>query len=343
MAGTNNSDGNDIVSGLDEHEMFIARQEIYDSYSLLAQTISISIASVLLFFGILGNVLSLIVWTNGPRCKVLSCVLYFKILALSDIFVLISYNASVFLRELYIFTNCKLDTLRLLLEQIGPQISPWIIVTLSVERTISIMFPLKCSRKPSKIRTWISFGCILIILAILHCLWMIRIKNSGITLAGCGDIMTKSELNIIVQLNLWVLAILPFSFIMVCNILILIQMFQMRKLKAATGRGRRTEVFATFTILTVVTGLLHCVSVIPTMLDSIASYQRYVYVYNFLQIELGQMFPDIFWNYFPRTMILFNNSLNFYVYCLAGRDFRKDLKHVFTCCSTRNNTRVQIV
>jgi hypothetical protein len=209
-------------------------------------------------------------------------------------------------------------------------------------RTLSIMLPLKCAWKPSNKTIWISFGCITIILVILNCLWMFKIKNSEIILTRCSEIPEKMNSELQLALNMWALAILPFIFTFVCNALILFKMFQMTKIKAVTRRGHRNEVFATFTILTVVTGLLHCVSVIPKMLYLIAINQDLEYGHNFLNLNNydDSLSRGIFWSYFSHAMILFNNSFNFYVYCLAGRDFRKDVRHLLTCCSTRNNTRV---
>jgi hypothetical protein len=170
---------------------------------------------------------------------------------------------------------------------------------------------------------------------------MLSIKNSEITL--CGG-LARARFKVKEALNKWGLAILPFIFIMGCNVLILIKMFQMRKVKSVTGRGHRNQVFATFSILTVVTGLLHCVSVIPKTLLYLSRSHTFDYGYGFInegRVNNYEMF--VFWKFFPKSMVLFNNSFNFYVYCLAGRDFRKDLRHVLKCCSTRNNTRVQIV
>jgi hypothetical protein len=112
-------------------------------------------------------------------------------------------------------------------------------------------------------------------------------------------------------------------------------------LTVVTGRARRNEAFATFTILTVITGLLHCVSVIPKMLFYIAYGQDLENGYNFLYYDNDNNFT--FWIYFSKAMVFFNNSFNFYVYCLAGRDFRRDVRHVMTRCSTRNNASAQIV
>jgi hypothetical protein len=228
-----------------------------------------------------------------------------------------------------------ITSVRYFCEDFGPQLSPWIIVTLTIERTKSILFPLKFKDKPSKCRTLILFGCIVVILASLNSIWVFSERDN------CGFIYTRESLNrnlkIQATLNTWILCILPFILIMVCNILVGIQIMRMRKMETATGSRRRNGVLATFTALTIVTGLLHCVSAIPKMFFSIVWYNQLVLGKGYDPLEFDYMF----WGDFANTTQYLNNSLNFYVYCLAGREFRKDLKVVLTPCY-RNSSTIDI-
>lgn len=318
----------------------------YYEYHSQAKQIFFTTRTVLLILGVVGNIFSLIVWNKGRRCKSRECCFYFKILALSDILVLIvctefHYGQHITSQESW---NCVVIAIGKFAMLFGTQISPWIIVALSVERTIRILFLLKCSGTSTTKWTLISLGSVVLTLFILQCICTyLEINNSYFLEGLCYMYQVAATYHILKIEELmitWGLSILPFTFIIICNVCILVKLLYMKRTRLATGSRQRERRFHTFTVLTVATGLLHCCSVIPIMLYIISAYQNLIYNHDPLSIfsHHRNSVNSVVWDYLPETTIFLNNSLNFYVYCLFGRDFRDDLKDVLRTCFRRGSS-----
>ena len=111
------------------------------------------ICGLILFFIILvgtaGNIISLIVWSSGKRCRSLSGSVYLMTLAVSDTSVLCC--VALFYAVLYVFDMnlanvnvfmCKLLTTSWHFPNL---VSVWIVVCLTVERVIAVCWPLQAS------------------------------------------------------------------------------------------------------------------------------------------------------------------------------------------------------
>jgi hypothetical protein len=275
--------------------------------------------------------------------------MYFKILALSDMLVLI-ICVGLITSLTYLIIHLEENKIRLcpllvalwFAKELGPEISPWIIVTLSVERALSMMFPLKFTGQFAKKRALISFGCIMVVLVLLQFIWIVSVQFGEnqdtciLTLESASSMTTR-----ITYIKILVLCALPIFFIIICNALIVFRLFRMRKMGLVANVSQRNRRCATFTVLTFVTGILHCVSVIPTVFV-------YIALHCVLTVSSVESLPQmwcwtvisnhLFWAFLQEMFVYINNSFNFYFYCLAGRDFRADLKDIL-CCRNRTANR----
>lgn len=136
----------------------------YDIYSILItdmETVlavsyfcSISLA-IIIVFGVIGNILSLLVWSVGKQCRIMSCGYYFRLLAIADIFNLLISGIAMLLEIspayiiLYDYNNffCKFVPFS---AHFGVQWSSWITVSVTIERTVSITSPMKFYHSKSK-------------------------------------------------------------------------------------------------------------------------------------------------------------------------------------------------
>ena len=137
---------------------------------LVFDKIKIFVIFIECFIGCIANIVSLIVWHSGTRSSKVSCSTYFKFLAVSDIFALLymlirGINDNLYLGLTDVFTGnvwCKISWT---LYYFAPQLSAWIVVCLSVERTLSLCFPFKFRTQGSDRRAKIAFPICLVCLA----------------------------------------------------------------------------------------------------------------------------------------------------------------------------------
>lgn len=105
------------------------------------------ILTLMVCFGLIGNTISFITWRKGPRCKTFPGSVYLCALAVSDNLILLTSGVK-YVIELLFTTNlwnlgivpCKLfhTTWHLFF-----LVSTWIVVSLTIERTIAVRRPLK--------------------------------------------------------------------------------------------------------------------------------------------------------------------------------------------------------
>lgn len=121
--------------------------------------------SIVIVSGIFGNIVSLVIWSKGRQSREYVCATYFKLVAVSDICVLavagtyelfrlypVSYNVAE-----YSDFVCKGVTFGRLF---FPQISTWLLVVLTVERLLSITFPLRYHLGNARRRAYIAASTI---------------------------------------------------------------------------------------------------------------------------------------------------------------------------------------
>lgn len=139
------------------------------------------VCGLILFFiivvGIIGNALSLIIWSNGKRCKTLPGSIYLIALAVSDNFVLCltaTYYAVEFVFDIHL-TNLNLFLCKFLNTtwHFTLLVSTWIVVCLTVERVIAVRWPLKASRWTNKKQSVIVITAVVIITFLPNLPWTI--------------------------------------------------------------------------------------------------------------------------------------------------------------------------
>lgn len=104
------------------------------------------ILTVIVVLGVTGNVTSFIVWTRGERCKKSTFATYFKLLSLTETLLLAGPGVEqiLFFSPLAVHMACYSDVLcKLCYFTFGllSQTSMWIIVSLTVSRTVLIFKP----------------------------------------------------------------------------------------------------------------------------------------------------------------------------------------------------------
>ena len=124
--------------------------------------------SIIILFGVIGNILSLFVWMIGKRCKNCPTAIYLRFLGLSDALVLSipGLEMAIFLVDPSVILR-NLNNVFCAIMAIAPyfcrQVSTWILVCLTVEQTIAVCRPLLSIASHRK---WRQYGLVIFITVI---------------------------------------------------------------------------------------------------------------------------------------------------------------------------------
>jgi hypothetical protein len=324
----------------------------------ISYTCSIALG-IIIVLGVVGNILSFIIWSTGSRCSGMSCAHYFRLLALADLYCLVIcgivvmleispadialYNLSNFLCKFYPFSA-----------HFGVQMSSWMVVGVTVERTLSIRYPMKFIHSRSKHRAVSVFIVIIIVAFLLDFMpfWLYEIKyephldpsdgNKSVS-NGTSPICVLPNAysnvfriwNVYVSFGCFVVA-LPPVIIIFSNIITLLTLRQHRISGANYHKyENRQSNSISFTYLVIIISVINCISTLPV---------GYLYIqFDYFTAKSSPVFYRV-------SMFLFflNSGTNVIVYCLIGRNFRYDLKQLCksSCCKSTcqksNRTSVEL-
>ena len=121
---------------------------------------------LLIFFGFVGNIISMVTWSTGRRCKKSPGKLYLIALAVSDTWALCLPATELAVEILFGIKISDVNPFLCTLEYYGLHfgliISAWTIACFTVERTIAVALPLKWIRWRNKRRTIVLIAIIFI-------------------------------------------------------------------------------------------------------------------------------------------------------------------------------------
>ena len=174
----------------------------------------------------------------------------------------------------------------------------WTTVAISLERFLGIIYPLKF---PAKYRKTSHFIVAVLIIAVLDSTKRFYSTNKifhGITFL-----------------------IMPILTLVGLNLKILFTLFTMKDI---TGSSKENVLDSALVLISVVVIYLFCWT--PTVV-------RFFYfeVFKSVDQELKNILLTI-----QDWTIIFNSSINFFIYCLVGKRYRGQVKKAFTCSSTSN-------
>lgn len=313
--------------------------------------VCIVILATEIVFGSIGNTLSIVVWHTGKKCSKAACAMYLKILTVTDICVLL-VPALKFCLDL---CNVSLSHLHVILckafgffELFWPQISAWTVVCLSVERMLSLCFPLQFPTRSARKRAYISAGVTVIVMTGLNSFELVNrtmyTYQFNQTLED-GSVVNKSQVFCVTILTaeyeilgtvsyMWILTILPFVLVTICNGAIVVKIFTIRKIQRTTLHRQHNA--ASFTKICVAIGILYCISTLPLLFHTLN-------LYRVIEIITINTFTYTAFRMIAYSCLYLNNCLNFLLYCLTGTDFRTDLKELFPCLKNRNRLSTSII
>jgi hypothetical protein len=212
------------------------------------------------------------------------------------------------------------------------------LAAMTVDRAFAVLYPLKAKTICTVFRARKTVVILTIIPVVLdlNIFFGFKIRFLGSEFAA---IVTEFEdhpwLNMVVTVyHLTVNGVLPFSVILICNVLILISVKRAasdrRKMAKDENESGNTHITRMLVLVSIAFVILCSPYLIFEVLVTIPDVTS---EYNFANIYWLLRFNVIFW-----TMGAFaesNHAINFYLYVLGGKKFRNDARKVLTSCFTR--------
>lgn len=305
------------------------------------QIVSTYIPPFIFIFGILGNILSAIIMSHSMSKSVTQ--FYFQVLAVADSMALVGslprkWVHCVFDEDIRMLSvpACKSSVL---LTYWTTQFSSWLLVLISFERCLGIIFPhinkLFCTRGKAKV----SIFMLAVVTTAMNghipfLMTHITTPNGMYTYCECDLGYSYFCHTVWRWLDLTYYSFLPFVLILSLNTVILNHV-----IRAAVHRRRN----------------LHCirenqrtsstVAILLTLSFSFLILTSPISIYVLVEPYYLHITEPLFWakmNLISSICILMsalNNSINFILYCLSGSKFRRELVVFCSCKSLTFSTR----
>ena len=307
---------------------------------------------VLILFGSIGNILSIVVLTR-KSIRNSATALYLTFLAFSDILVL--YTGLLRQWIFYVFEYdirhlseavCKIH---LWLVYTSLDFSAWILMALTMERVMATWWPFRARRLCSRLNAAVLIMAILFLLLAINSHFMYgmthetNVDENG-TVSTVENCLAVNEGYIDFLRKVWswidfgMFCLFPLSVIVVGNICILANVMRsQRRLSAvslqqeetrsrrrsSSGRGGK---FSSLTAMLLVLNTVFLITTLPISVYNIG-YNHWVYTSNHQTIASLEL-----WWAIVNMLMYTNNSVNFLLYCLSGSRFRKEAKKLFCGC-----------
>ena len=288
--------------------------------------LKIYITPILLFIGTAGNVLSFVVFSR-PALKHSVTALFFRVLAVADTLALNiclwpNWMRDAFGVHIYPMTDvsCRIQTY---LRYTLPDYAVWVLVVMTIERMVGVMWPHRVHYIFTRRRIRISVLVMAIVLPLINIpVFWVATKNDGDTsVHPCKSDNYELAYQIWPWVDLIIHSLLPFVIMLTCSSIIIKTVYRRRRtlsrqcsVNSTTGTKVKTM---TTTLLTVTFVFLFLT----------APFVIYATTLNELH---GKVDVDYHLFHFSASMLRYaNNSVNFFLYCLSGRPFRRELIYLF--------------
>lgn len=312
---------------------------------------------VLILLGTVGNVLTIFVLTR-KSIRSSTTAFYLTVLAFSDLVVLYSglmrqwiiYLLDVDIRKFNKFV-CKIN---IWLVYSSLHFSAWILIVLTMERVISAWLPHRvrglCKKKSAVVL--INVLGVLILGLNSHLLYGMAFKlsfdNDGnVYHSKCVEVDENYDFffnEIWPWIDLCAFCLIPFSVILIGNALILFKVFTSRRkvisqvvpLRQGGGGSHHAGQKSKQSSMPVLLFTLNIVYLLSTSPVSIYNIGYAFWVKDASEQEIADL--DLWWAIVNMFMYI-HNSLNFFLYCLSGTKFRREVIRII--CGWRQIRRIQ--
>ncbi|XP_060584024.1 probable G-protein coupled receptor 139 [Ruditapes philippinarum] len=327
----------------------------YSDY-IAHKQILLVVSPILLVIGTLGNVFSFFILMNNA--KKASTYSYLSVLALMDLIVLyiglFRHWLGLFVLNIEDMNNvlCKIVKF---LGYFSSDTSVWLIVAVTIERTIVVMVPLKAPRFCNARNARITIATIItfFFLVNFHFLWSVKLQELSYNETIISKCQAKPQYSYLVE-NIWpwvdagIYSFVPFSVIIILNGFIIQNVISAKKARAilrqhssfsSTGSKQRSqgEMSKKITFMLLAVSIAFLVTTLPMVI---------VLIYTSFAEDAGDDYSltkRMLIETIAEMLMYTNHSINFFLYCATGKKFRNQFKSLICCCSKKNFRRQSTV
>ncbi len=292
---------------------------------------------VIFVIGMLGNIFSLIIMGKKSNQRS-SCSIYLMVLALSDCIVILLNFYGWVLSDIIGFLNyakmqfqwdCILTTYLLYSSSMNGMLN---IIAMTFDRWIAVCYPLKASAVCTRHRAKVTAFVLAIVCLVFNISHIFTTKKSfgictGYAIGGLFSAVHS-------WLSIAVYAVVPFILLMVMNVMIIKSIrtsfvFQgtssfKGKIVSSVNSTKYHDRQLTVMLLTV--SFVFLLLTLPQYCRLVAAK-----IWNY---KASQRDYEIYLivHLLTNRLLLLNSAINFFLYCLGGSRFRKDLIGLIMCC-----------
>ncbi|CAH1796314.1 unnamed protein product [Owenia fusiformis] len=329
--------------GAQEPKHRILAKEDYIEYKA-SQAIWKYVSPFLIFGGLIGNTLSIVVLMCS-KMRYTTSSLYLTVLAVSDMTVLViglgrHWMRSVVGKDIREVEEwlCKAH---LFLLYSAVDFSAWILVAVTVDRVITVYFPLQSKRISTRISTCITMTVIVVIIFLINGHFLFThgtyylYRGTAVFTYLCTYVDDNDFFHRIVWtwLDLTVASLLPFLMLIICNVLIIVQLMRSKKRRQEMNvSSSRTDHTRSMTIMLLAISFIFVILTSPIVIYE-AGYQDFAKDRS----PLGRARDALVWAIVNMFLYL-NHAINFFMYCLSGSRFREEMRRLLCCTGMRRQT-----
>lgn len=312
------------------------KNKLYNEVGIITSNIHKYSIPIVIIFGTIGNMLSCIIMARKSTRKHVSSVC-FRTLAVVDTFVLFLSSLMPWVQRWYLYPvlqfsiqhysqiTCKLYQF---IQYWPRDLSAWILVMISIERVVGVIFPYKHDIIFTKRKAMYYIIVLTIICGGKNIVLILEVTYVTY------DEETWSCVYQLIPANYWInicfYSFLPFVAILFCNVGILIGVtVSMYKMRANISRGSHnpklssiTSILLAISFTFLVCSATYCVP--PMYQHFFLGTPAFLTDYQMAMRFRSMYFVNIFVALGLVTMPL-NSAVNFYIYIMTGSLFRKEL------------------
>jgi len=304
--------------------------------------LNVFLLTPVIILGLVGNCLSMLTWGLG-RHRDTSTAVLLTALAATDTIVLVVPALEMWAYEIFQYwlrlpnvVFCKFFAWA---SYVGPTVSSWIIVLITAERFVSIWFPMKVRYLCSRYKVRIFIVVVYVIMALVYGPFLIVTDlhddyNSSIFNNLTCNLKKNGSFHLYIfpiwmWLDLILLFMVPFFFVLTGNSLILYKLIKSRKIlkKGEPQASTRTRVANAFTIRAIALSFVMLVCLFPVSIQEVYNAHKSVTPSGLVHVIV-------------RILLYANSSFNFILYCAIGSGFREDMKAVLVNLCLRKKVRL---
>lgn len=340
------TDAEDELFTVGDNGLSAEASSIVNAYVIVGRTM----LSVVLVCGTFGNVMTIVVMqTMRAAGQPTACMsVYFTALAVSDQLFLLTgglyYWASFMFDVNTRSVNDIICKLLIFTGYCASMTSAWVLVAMTTHRTTSVMWPHLTGALSSKRKPLIVVICIVSFMAVLNAHELFAYSVSSVTVipdnngtqrvchyASHPDLSLRYfEYSIFTWVDMMLSSVLPFCLLFINNVLLVRKVFQSVRLarKMAAGgssnhASSREKKASSITVMVTVTSMAFFLLTLPAIPMDYA-YYAFFRTGDSADVARGKLGLSI-----TTGLYYCNSAINFYLYCLSGSRFRKELKRCF--------------